>query len=95
MHQQYKDILFKYLAILIVCFVLTPSAVKLSHAFSHSNHTHDICLGEKQTHLHALDFDCEFYKFKISNPLIVSLQEYIIVNIPSKQKNINTRRLEK
>lgn len=61
-----KHILFKCFSVLLVLFVLMPSAFKLSHAFSHSNHKHEVCLGEKQSHLHTLDVDCEFQKFQLN-----------------------------
>lgn len=56
-------ITFKSLALLLAMAVLSPYAVKLSHAFSH--HTHEVCDGFSNTHFHKLDLDCEFYKFKL------------------------------
>ncbi|OUS00909.1 hypothetical protein A9Q86_09165 [Flavobacteriales bacterium 33_180_T64] len=52
------------IVILLLTFVLIlPSVVKFSHVFSH--HEHEVCFGENQTHLHEVDLDCEFFKFKI------------------------------
>lgn len=46
--------------------VLFPSAVKLTHAFSH--HTHTVCNDDNSlaTHFHEADIDCDFYKFKLT-----------------------------
>ncbi|HLV14441.1 MAG TPA: hypothetical protein VKY41_04615 [Xanthomarina sp.] len=68
-----QHILFRVISILLVVLVFTPSVVKLSHAFSHNNHKHEVCLGEPQTHLHTLDVDCEFHKFQINT--VFTLQE--------------------
>ena len=60
-----KDhILFKTLALLLVVTLLIPSVTKFAHLFAH--HKHDICLGEKTTHLHEINNDCDFYKFKLA-----------------------------
>lgn len=55
------------LAITLILAVLSPAAFKLSHVFTH--HEHEICDTNdvSKTHFHQLDFDCEFYKFKLSN----------------------------
>lgn len=60
--------LFKVLAITLSLTVLLPSAVKLSHAFSH--HEHEVCTNDidgTSTHFHELDLDCDFYKFKLNS----------------------------
>ncbi|MCA0152963.1 hypothetical protein [Winogradskyella vincentii] len=64
--------IFKTLAIVLVCAVLLPSAVKLSHAYNH--HEHFVCTDDvdHSTHFHQSDLDCEFYKFKLNNDLYVS-----------------------
>jgi hypothetical protein len=55
------------IAIALVVAVFAPSAVKLAHVFTH--HTHKVCESNdaSKTHLHELDVDCEFYKFKLTN----------------------------
>ena len=44
---------------------LLPSAVKLTHIFTHDSH--EICAGYSDAHYHKDDVDCKFYKFKLSN----------------------------
>ncbi|MCF7560266.1 hypothetical protein L3X39_06405 [Sabulilitoribacter multivorans] len=44
--------------------LLIPATVKFTHVFSH--HEHKVCLGEKSTHIHEVDFDCEFHKFQVN-----------------------------
>ena len=46
--------------------MLTPSVVKFSHVFNH--HQHEVCKGESDSHIHTLDIDCDFYKFKLNTP---------------------------
>ncbi|WP_334113332.1 hypothetical protein [Paucihalobacter sp.] len=67
-------ITFKGLAILLVCAVLSPYVVKLSHSFNH--HTHQVCNGFSDTHFHSLDLDCEFYKFQIQKDQIFDVVVY-------------------
>ena len=59
-----EHIIFKVLVIVLIASLITPYCVKFAHVFTH--HTHEVCLGEKNTHLHKLDLDCEFYKFKLA-----------------------------
>lgn len=60
-----QHIAFKILSILLLITILTPSVVKLMHVFE--NHAHEVCIDNQKTHLHTLDLECEFYKFKVNN----------------------------
>lgn len=60
-----EHILFKTLTLVLAMVLLVPTAVKFAHIFAH--HKHDICLGEKKTHLHEINTDCDFYKFKLTH----------------------------
>ncbi|MFI1772133.1 hypothetical protein [Thalassobellus citreus] len=60
-----EHIVFKIVTLSLVATLLVPTALKFAHIFAH--HEHDICLGEKSTHLHELNTDCDFYKFKLNN----------------------------
>lgn len=62
-----EHIIFKTLTFLLVVTLLVPTATKFAHVFTHYKHKHEVCKGEKSTHLHELDLDCEFYKFKLNN----------------------------
>ncbi|MBD0832656.1 hypothetical protein [Aestuariibaculum sediminum] len=53
----------KIVALLLAIALLTPTINKFAHLFAH--HHHDICKGEKTTHLHELNLDCDFYKYKV------------------------------
>tara|TARA_Y100000589_G_C27015581_1_gene572657 strand:+ start:510 stop:851 length:342 start_codon:yes stop_codon:yes gene_type:complete len=57
---------YKVIALVLMLAVLLPSAVKLSHVFTH--HKHEVCKNDSNdnTHFHELDVDCEFYKFKLA-----------------------------
>lgn len=74
--------LFKTLAFMLVLAVLFPSAVKLTHAFTH--HSHKVCDsdGELKTHFHESDIDCDFYKFKLTNTqFLVNIDYTLIANL--------------
>lgn len=77
---------FKVLALVLILAVLLPSAVKLSHVFTH--HKHEVCKNDSndKTHFHELDVDCEFYKFKLNTNYYSGLYafETIIQNNLSK-----------
>ena len=76
MHKPLKNIVFRSITILIGLVLLAPSVVKLGHAFE--DHEHEVCIDNSSAHLHTLDLDCEFYKFNISNPLLLSKFQYEI-----------------
>ncbi len=71
-----QHIIFKCLTISIVLTLLAPSVVKLGHAFE--DHKHEVCVDSSTTHLHTLDLECEFYKFNISNSLLIPDFQYKI-----------------
>ena len=59
-----QHIAFRIVTLLLVFALVLPSGVKFSHVFEH--HEHEICHNEFEAHLHTLDLDCEFYKFKLN-----------------------------
>jgi len=71
--------LFKTLAFVLVLAVLLPSAVKLSHVFTHQYHKVCSSDGEHKTHFHKSDLSCDFYKFKLTNTQFIILNDYTIV----------------
>ncbi len=64
MHGLIKSKTFKTVTLILALAMLTPSAVKFSHTFTHQHH--ELCDGEPQSHLHQGDFDCDFYKFQLN-----------------------------
>ena len=65
-----SHIISKIAVRVIAVLLLLPSAVKFTHAFNHSKH--QVCLGEKSTHLHKVDLDCKFYDFQLSHNYFLS-----------------------
>ncbi|MEP5254077.1 MAG: hypothetical protein ABJQ39_03380 [Winogradskyella arenosi] len=59
--------LLKPLAVVLVLAVLFPSAIKLTHVFSHRSHKVCKVDGNKKTHFHESDLNCDFYKFQLNN----------------------------
>jgi len=74
-------VLYQCCAIILIATLLTPSFVKLSHAFL--NHEHNVCLDYQKTHFHEFDLDCEFYKFKLSKQFSHELVDYALVLAPA------------
>lgn len=65
MQKAKEHIAFKIITLMLALLLLVPAGAKFAHIFAH--HEHDICKGEKSTHLHEINADCDFYKFKLSN----------------------------
>jgi len=81
-----QHIAFKILSIGLLIVILTPSAVKLAHVFQ--NHKHEVCLEQHKTHLHSLDLECEFYKFKVNNTFTLPEFNVEIVKIKKEHQPI-------
>lgn len=77
MEQAVKNsFIIKIVALLLAISLLSPAINKFAHLFTH--HKHDICKGEKSTHLHELNTDCDFYKYKVHHHYTFNLFEYRI-----------------
>lgn len=83
-----QHILFRVFSLVLVLTVLAPSVDKLLHAFDHSTHKHEVCLGEKQAHLHTLDLDCEFHKFQINTAFTVPINQFELLEQQENQQVI-------
>jgi len=66
-----EHIILKFAIVFLVAALVTPSIVKLSHAFA--NHEHEICTSDKAHHFHEVDLECEFYKFKKTGESYVNI----------------------
>ncbi|AJR04014.1 hypothetical protein [Siansivirga zeaxanthinifaciens] len=76
MHKIREHIVIKILTLVLGALLLLPTATKFAHIFAH--HKHDICKGEKTTHLHEINNDCDFYKFKLNNHYYFSIAYYTL-----------------
>lgn len=77
--------IFKLITIVLIVSILIPSIVKIGHVFE--NHKHDVCTDNlTQTHLHTLDLDCEFYKFKINNTFTYKTLNFNLLSIENNHK---------
>ncbi len=72
-----NQIFFKVITFSLAISLLFPTAIKFTHVFS--NHQHEICYGEPQTHLHSADVDCSFHMFKLSTPFTIPSLEFIFI----------------
>ncbi|MGJ5640982.1 hypothetical protein [Formosa sp. S-31] len=85
MQKNIKNITFKFSALVLVLALLIPTLVKFNHVFE--AHVHEVCHGEKQTHLHTADVDCEFYKFQLNHHFTLPFN-FIEVFIPQENFQI-------
>lgn len=74
-----EHIATKTATILLACLLLIPATVKFAHIFS--NHKHDVCHGKTSTHLHELNTDCDFYKFKLSNSYTIAFFNFELFSL--------------
>lgn len=64
-----QHITFRAATLVLVFAFLLPSAVKFAHIFEH--HEHEVCHNEYEAHLHTLNVDCDFYKFKLATSFTI------------------------
>lgn len=71
MHSFKKHFGFKIITLVVAVLFLVPTAVKFAHIFTH--HSHQVCNDYETTHIHIVDLDCEFFKFKVNKNFTYSL----------------------
>lgn len=86
-----EHIIFKILTLSLVLSILAPTGIKFAHIFTHHNHKHDVCIGEKKTHLHEIDVDCEFYKFQLNKSFSFSLTTFGFISIEENFSTIESQ----
>ncbi|NDV42818.1 hypothetical protein [Flagellimonas sediminis] len=71
-----------WLSLILILGILTPSAVKLSHAISgHSKEQK--CLSHGTNHIHSANFHCDFHDFTLANKVFfTSSFVYLPVEVP-------------
>lgn len=79
-----EHIIFKTLAIVLVISLITPTLVKFAHVFE--DHKHEVCISKQQAHLHTLDIDCEFYKFKVNKSFTFNVVNYNLQSVVNNHK---------
>lgn len=84
-----SHIVSKIAVLVLAILLLLPTAIKFTHAFNH--YKHDVCLGEKSTHLHKSDLDCTFYKFKFSGNFLINFNNYNVFSPEEKQLKIDSQ----
>ncbi|MFD2823626.1 hypothetical protein ACFS5M_08090 [Lacinutrix iliipiscaria] len=84
MNKAKSHINFKILSVVLVISLITPTLVKFAHVFE--NHKHEVCISKQQAHLHTLDLDCEFYKFKVNNAFTFKAQTFNLLSIENNHK---------
>ena len=71
----------KTTVLLLVVVLLLPVSLKFTHAFEGLKH--EVCTSKDAKHIHQIDHDCEFHKFKHNNPLSFVTQNYSVNEISS------------
>jgi len=68
-----KQIYTASVALFLAAAILAPSALKLSHALY--EHQELVCSDDSISHVHEIEFDCEFLKFKLSPQIDIAIVE--------------------
>jgi len=87
----FKQIYTASLALFLVAAILSPSVLKLSHALY--EHQELVCSDDSISHVHQIEFDCEFLKFKLSPQIDIALIEITDISevyIPKNYYNYYT-----
>ncbi|AUC76658.1 hypothetical protein [Olleya sp. Bg11-27] len=85
--KQQQHIAFKIAAIVLLLAVMLPSAVKFTHVFE--NHKHEVCTDYSTNHMHQIDLECEFFKFKLNTQYYPTF-EVSLINSTHNFSEINT-----
>lgn len=65
MHQLRQHIIFRISTIFLALILLLPAAINFVHNIEH-NHQFELCDNPHDVHLHKLEKECDFCKFKVS-----------------------------
>ncbi|TMM57475.1 hypothetical protein FEE95_13405 [Maribacter algarum] len=68
--------------------IFAPTAIKTAHALF--EHQELFCFDKSTTHVHEVEFDCDFQKFKLSPqhyPVFVNVQEFLAPFTKERDKN--------
>ncbi|MCM4163096.1 MULTISPECIES: hypothetical protein [unclassified Arenibacter] len=61
----FRNIIFSFIAVLLVGLITLPSVLKLKHAiFEH--HTF-VCKEKGKLHIHEVELDCDYHKFNLTH----------------------------
>ncbi|TCK69200.1 hypothetical protein DFQ05_0720 [Winogradskyella wandonensis] len=84
-----RHIIARLSAVLLVMAILAPSMVKFAHGFQ--NHEHEVCYGKSKSHLHEIDIDCDFYKFKLNNQYVHKLKQIDVLELEHHLEDITSQ----
>jgi len=59
-----RNIIFSFIAALLVGLITLPSILKLEHSIS--EHPTFICKEKSKLHIHEVELDCDYHKFNIT-----------------------------
>jgi len=76
-NQQEQYFLLKYVAVVLLLAILLPSAVKFTHVFE--DHKHEVCTDYSTNHMHEIDLECEFFKFKLNTQYYTLLENFDLI----------------
>jgi len=77
------------MALLLVIAVIIPAVVKFAHIFE--DHEHTVCTDKTSTHIHGVDLDCEFYKFKLNTSIAIDFNKKDFPSIENNHKIITSQ----
>lgn len=81
----WKQFACRLVAFFLVFSILAPTTVKLYHAIY--QHQEQLCIDDSSTHVHEIEFDCDFQKFKLSPQLYPNFVNIHEVELAVVRKN--------
>lgn len=88
MKEIYTGVLSSIISLLLIAAILTPSFVKLSHALYEHQETE--CQEIGSVHVHDVEFECDFQKFKLSSQYYPNFVNNLSIDISIiKEKDFN------
>ncbi|WP_430966372.1 hypothetical protein [Spongiimicrobium sp. 2-473A-2-J] len=81
MSTEVKNILFPLVSMVLVISIALPSMVKLSHAIH--DHLQQECTKRGAVHIHEVELDCDFQKYKLSSQFYPALYAFTVFPVPN------------
>ncbi len=79
-------LVYKYISLILLALLLTPSVIQLTHVIAEEHHDVEICHSKDEQHYHDHEVECELCKFHLndfSTDVATSLPEITFIEITS------------
>ncbi len=79
---------YRIMALLLLIAVIIPTIVKFAHILE--DHQHTVCTNKTSTHIHSVDLDCEFYKFKLNTSISMDFNYIDFLSVTNNHKIVTS-----